>query len=114
QAGVAADWPHHFQGFAAHWNKNTNLAWSFDRWFLNQFPREQPFLFNGGGYATLSFIPTLGTMILGLLAGGILRGSGSAGRKFGLLVAAAAVCFAGGLVLHYTGVCPIVKRIWTP
>ena len=31
------------------------------------------FVFNGGGYATLSFIPTLGTMILGLIAGGVLR-----------------------------------------
>ncbi|MGC1275651.1 MAG: DUF5009 domain-containing protein [Planctomycetaceae bacterium] len=114
QAGVAANWPHHFQGFAAHWNKNTNLAWSFDRWFLNLFPRDQPFLFNGGGYATLSFLPTLGTMILGLLAGGILRGKGGSGRKFGMLIAAAAFCFAAGLALHYTGVCPIVKRIWTP
>src|SRR5205823_7701505 len=35
-----------------------------------------PFLFNSGGYATLSFIPTLGTMILGLIAGGWLRGAG--------------------------------------
>ena len=60
-------------GFAAHWNKNSNLAWAFDTWFLNLFPREKPFLFNGGGYATLSFIPTLGTMILGLIAGGVLR-----------------------------------------
>ena len=60
-------------GFAAHWNKNSNLAWAFDTWFLNLFPREKPFAFNRGGYATLSFIPTLGTMILGLIAGGVLR-----------------------------------------
>jgi len=26
RAGVAQDWPHHLQGFGAHWNKNTNLA----------------------------------------------------------------------------------------
>jgi hypothetical protein len=70
-AGVTKDWEYNLSGFAAHWNKNTNLAWAFDRWFLNLFPREKPFLFNGGGYATLSFIPTLGTMILGLLAGNI-------------------------------------------
>ena len=57
-------------GFAAHWNKNSNLAWAFDTWFLNLFPRHEPFAFNAGGYATLSFIPTLGTMILGLIAGG--------------------------------------------
>ena len=47
--GVPADWPHLFSGFPAHWNKNSNLAWAFDTWFLNLFPREKPFLFNGGG-----------------------------------------------------------------
>ena len=72
-AGVTADFVGNATGFAAHWNKNTNLAWAFDTWFLNLFPREKPFLFNQGGYATLSFIPTLGTMILGLIAGEILR-----------------------------------------
>ncbi len=41
--GVPADWPHHPSGFAAHWNKNSNLAWAFDVWFLNLFPRETPF-----------------------------------------------------------------------
>src|SRR3954469_18671762 len=71
--GAPADWPYHYHGFAAHWNKNSNLAWAFDTWFLNLFPRKTPFVANSGGYATLSFIPTLGTMILGLIAGGWLR-----------------------------------------
>ena len=26
--GVKADWPHHPTGFAAHWDKNTNLPWA--------------------------------------------------------------------------------------
>jgi len=33
----------------------------------------KPFVANGGGYLTLSFIPTLGTMILGLAAGRWLK-----------------------------------------
>ena len=53
----------------ARWNKNANLGVAFDQWFMNLFPRVEPFVANGGGYLTLSFIPTLGTMILGLLAG---------------------------------------------
>ena len=73
--GVPADWKHLMTGFPAHWNKNSNPAWAFDVWFLNLFPRSQPFRYNGGGYATLSFIPTLATMILGLIAGGVLKGS---------------------------------------
>lgn len=52
-------------GFAAHWAKNANLGNAFDQWFLNLFLMNLPFVANGGGYLTLSFIPTLGTMILG-------------------------------------------------
>jgi predicted acyltransferase len=112
--GVPSDWPHHLRGFAAHWNKNSNLAWAFDRWFLNLFPREHPFEFNGGGYATLSFIPTLGTMILGLLAGGLLRGDRSPEARVRWLAAAGAIGLLSGWALGALGICPVVKRIWTP
>ena len=112
--GVPADWPHLATGFAAHWNKNSNPAWAFDRWFLNLFPRESTFSHNRGGYATLSFIPTLGTMLLGLIAGGWLQGQGSVRGKVGRMVLAGAVGVALGLALDRLGVCPIVKRIWTP
>jgi heparan-alpha-glucosaminide N-acetyltransferase len=112
--GVKADWPHHATGLAAHWNKNSNLAWAFDGWFLNRFPRERPFTHNGGGYATLSFIPTLGTMILGLIAGAWLQGQGSPRGKLGKLVLAGIVGVSLGMALDRLGLCPIVKRIWTP
>ena len=36
-------------------------------------PARKPFVYNGGGYLTLSFIPSLATMIFGLLAGELLR-----------------------------------------
>jgi predicted acyltransferase len=114
QTGVAADWEHQFSGFAAHWNKNTNAAWAFDRWFLNLFPREKPFLYNGGGYATLSFIPTLGTMILGLIAGRWLKASPSSTWLLRRFLLAAAGLFAVSLLIHFLGAGPIVKRIWTP
>ena len=142
--GVPGNWSEHYTGLMAHFNKNSNLAWAFDTWFLNLFPRETPFLFNEGGYATLSFIPTLGTMLLGLVAGRWLRmdrdrsGITRTGAPAGAGDAAAperAVRPAGplparnvlkrflltgmigvglGLLLHVTGICPIVKRIWTP
>jgi heparan-alpha-glucosaminide N-acetyltransferase len=112
--GVPPDWIENATGFAAHWNKNTNLAMAFDRWFLNLFPRADEFLKNDGGYATLSFIPTLGTMILGLIAGGWLRLEWSKRARIGLLVAAGLVCLGLGLGIERLGLCPIVKRIWTP
>ncbi len=111
--GVPADWTHHFSGFMAHWNKNANFGNAFDQWFLNLFPRTQPFVDNSGGYLTLSFIPTLGTMILGLAAGRWLR---AAAPRIPMrrLLAAGAIGVAAGLLLHFAGICPIVKRIWTP
>jgi heparan-alpha-glucosaminide N-acetyltransferase len=114
RAGVRPGDPELLGGFAAHWGKNTNLAWAFDTWFLNLFPREKPFTHNGGGYATLSFIPTLATMVLGLLAGGVLRSERPRRRKVAWLVTAGAVSLAAGWLLGATGVCPVVKRIWTP
>jgi len=98
---------------APHWALDHNLGVAFDRWFLNLFPRTSPFVNNYGGYCTLSFIPTLGTMILGLLAGNWLR-SASPAIPFRRLLTAAAIGIAAGCLLHFTGVCPIVKRIWTP
>ena len=112
--GVPPGWPHQLTGFAAHWNKNTNFGHAFDVWFLNLFPRESPFLFNRGGYLTLNFVPSLATMIFGLLAGGLLRGPRSDRDKLWLLAIAGIAGIAAGLLLHVAGVCPIVKRIWTP
>lgn len=112
--GVPNNWEHLATGFAAHWNKNVNFASAFDQWFLNLFPREKPFIYNGGGYLTLSFIPTLGTMILGLLAGNVLRSERVPMGKFQWLCVAGIVSIIAGLLLHFLGLCPIVKRIWTP
>ena len=112
--GVSPDWHAHLlSGFAAHWNKNSNLGQAFDLWFLNLFPRPHRFLYNAGGYLTLSFIPTLGTQIIGLIAGRWLLTSSPA-IPFRRLSLTAALLIASGLALHLTGICPIVKRIWTP
>jgi len=112
--GVPIDWEYNLRGFAEHWNKNTNLAWDFDRWFLNLFPREQPFLYNEGGYSTLSFIPTLGTMILGLIAGNTLRNKTLPTEKVKTFVAIGVSLIVLSILIHLVGINPIVKRIWTP
>lgn len=114
--GVSEKWlaDNGLTGFAAHWQKNSNLAWEFDRWFLNLFSREQEFLYNSGGYATLSFVPTLATMALGLVAGGVLRMDWEPRRRLGRLASLGVVCLLLGALLGSLGVCPVVKRIWTP
>ena len=116
KVGVSKEWLDQYglSGFATHWNKNSNLAWHFDTWFLNLFPRVKPFEFNAGGYATLSFIPTLATMTLGLIAGETLRSERSSGRKIAWLFLAGAISLGLGWALGLSGFAPIVKRIWTP
>ena len=111
--GVPQNWDHNYTGFLSHWNKNSNLSWAFDSWFLNLFPREHPFVFNEGGWSTLSFIPTLATMILGLLTGEWLKRDGSKEQKLrGLAITGLALLLAG-LACQWAGICPIVKRVWT-
>ena len=112
--GASQDWPHHAQGFAAHWNKHLNLGSAFDRWFLNLFPRAEAYVVNGGGYLTLSFIPTLGTMLLGLIAGNWIQADLTPLQRIKRLLIAGLAGLAAGLLVHSLGLCPIVKRIWTP
>ncbi len=113
---VSPDWAaaHNQTGFAAHWNKNSNLAWKFDTWFLNLFRRESEWVANKGGYSTLSFIPTLATMMLGLLAGGVAREPREGWRKLLVFVVAGVAGLGLGWAANSFGICPNVKRIWTP
>ncbi len=121
-AGLPDEWQF-FTGFAAHWNKGLNpLGW-FDQWFLNLFPRKTPYTFHGGGYGTLSFIPSMGTMLFGIMTGELLRSERPLTTKFRTLVIAGLSCLAFGLAVDghiwpfvdwHWSVAPIVKRIWTP
>jgi len=113
RVGVPQGWEHNYTGFLSHFNKNSNLSWAFDVWFLNLFPRESPFVYNEGGWSTLSFIPTLATMILGLLTGEWLKSTKSKEEKLRGLVIAGIGLVLAGLIFQWIGICPIVKRIWT-
>ncbi|MHC4795172.1 MAG: DUF5009 domain-containing protein, partial [Planctomycetota bacterium] len=120
--GIRGDW-NQLSGFAAHWNKHVNAAGAFDRWFLNLFPRAKHFGCEPGGYQTLNFIPSMATMILGVMTGELLRGRGELRDKLKRLVLASMACLLLGMALdghiwpfvHWKwSLCPIVKRIWTP
>jgi len=113
RVGVPQDWEHNYTGFLSHFNKNSNLSWAFDVWFLNLFPRESPFVYNEGGWSTLSFIPTLATMIIGLVTGEWLKSTKSKEEKLRGLVIAGIGLVLAGLIFQWAGICPIVKRVWT-
>lgn len=115
KVGVSKQWAQtHLEGISPTWHKNANLGHAIDTWLLNRFPREKPFTFNRGGYQTINFIPALATMLFGLMCGELLRSSRSATGKWLVLIVAGVSGLALGWVLNATGVCPIVKRLWTP
>ena len=97
----------------SHWNKNANAAFAFEAWFLNSLPRAEPFAVNEMGLMSLNFVPTVATMIFGIMAGELLR-SGRARTAIRNTLAGWAVAgIALGLVAGRT-LCPLVKSIWTP
>lgn len=123
--------PAEFTGIAAHWNKHTNAAAAVDREFLNRFPREDAewngrrYWVNDGGYQTLNFVPSMATMLLGLMAGSLLCGPLEPRRKLNRLLGAGVVCVLIAMAVDTTiwpvhipgcdwSFCPVVKRIWTP
>ena len=110
--GLTAD-PGPYTGFFAHWNKYTSFAFAFDRWFINLFPQQQPFLANTHYGPTLNFVTSIVTLIFGVMAGDLLRSARPTRDKALDLVKAGAVSLALGLVAGFT-ICPIVKSIWTP
>ena len=102
-----------YHGLFAHWNKNTNFAAGFDRWFLNLFPRAEPYHYNWKGLQTLSFVPSIVTLLGGIMAGELLRSGLAPKDKLRRLGAGGLACLALGLAFAATA-CPLVKTIWTP
>jgi predicted acyltransferase len=115
-AGVSQTWlsTHGLHGFAAHWQKNANVAAAFDRWFLNLFPLDPPHRGYTSGLTTLNFIPSIATMVLGLLAGDVLTGPRPQWDRLRVLSLSGVLLIALGWTLGVLGICPVVKAIWTP
>lgn len=142
EVGVSAAWAReHLTGLAPVWHKNANVGHAIDLWLLNlplglweafawvaqrllpwdtslyllnTLPVPQRFTFSSGGYQSINFLPSLATMLFGLMCGELLRSARPARRKLLMLAAAGVGGLVVGQLLDLTGVCPLVKRIWTP
>ena len=116
EVGVSPAWleQNGVSGFAAHWQKNSNLGWAIDTWFLNLFPRATPFTHSPLGLTTVNFFPTSATMILGVIGAEWMRNEWRQPRRLVILSLAGVVGIAAGVLLGLAGVCPVVKAIWTP
>ena len=81
---------------------------------------------NRGGYQTLNFVPSIVTMLFGLMAGRILLTDEiRSGRKLWWLIKASALCFLISMAVDTKiwpvevagmdwSLCPTIKKIWTP
>ncbi len=104
-------------GWPAGYDRNpvvTNPGQAFDSWLLNSRLFQRPGGFTNHAYYTLNFIPSLVTMIGGLLAGHLLKSNRGEKRKITLLLVAGLGSLLLGLSFDWLGVCPIIKKIWTP
>ena len=114
QVGVSAEWAQaHLKDISPAWHKNANVGHAVDLRVLNALPRREPFVFNVGGYHAINFIPSLATMLFGLMCGELLRSGRSPQRKLVVVILAGLAGLGAGIALSWAGV-PIVKRIWTP
>ena len=115
EVGITKEWANeHMKGMRPSWHKNANVGHAVDVLFLNLFPLHEEYKFNGGGYQTINFIPALVTMLFGLMCGELLRSQRSDREKLKLLAIAGMSGLVVGQLLNLTGLCPLVKRIWTP
>lgn len=114
--GVSSEWVqiHGLTGFAAHWQKNSNVSSEFDRWFINLFPGTENYPGHALGLTTLNFVPSLGTMILGLFAGMQLRAARPPWRNVRLFAFTGTLLILAGWLLDRLHICPVVKAVWTP
>lgn len=96
------------------WHKNANFGHQVDLWLLNLLPQQSEFEFNRGGYQTINFIPSLATMLLGLICGEWLIQKRESWMNLLQMLALGAVCILLGFALDYFNLCPIIKRIWSP
>lgn len=113
--GYSKEWAvKNLEGISPAWHKNANVGQAVDLVVLNHLPLAEEFKYNRGGYQTINFIPSLATMLFGLMCGELLRTGRSHRDKLLILLCAGLAGLVLGLFLDWTGVCPIIKRIWTP
>lgn len=104
--------PSGLEEWRMHFANGPSFPQQFDNWILNLFPREKPF--TGHVYATLNFVPSIVTMLMGLMSGQVLKNTSlSSAAKLKRLWISAAALLLTGAILGLT-ICPVVKKLWTP
>jgi predicted acyltransferase len=95
--------------FAIYTNAPARADVVFYRWLMGNSDLGP----HTAGYATLNFVPASVTILLGVIAGSLLRSPLDGLRKRRQLFWGGAICLTVALLASVT-VCPLIKKIWTP
>jgi heparan-alpha-glucosaminide N-acetyltransferase len=96
------------------WRLQFNSFAQFDFWWRRLLPVSQSSLIDAGGYATLNAIPSLATMLSGIVCWKLAQSFHCSKRRTIWLGMAGLVTIALGWTLDLLEICPIIKRLWSP
>ena len=97
------------------YKRDANAGTRFDRWLLNLFPRPTelgPYQQNNGGYQTLNFLPSMVTMLFGVVCGWILLDTPGKGRMVSGIFLLGVLLLALSIPVESLDG-PMIKKIWT-
>ena len=100
-----------FTGYFAHWNNGDNLAAVFDLWFMNLWPRAEPYVVNK--HHTLVIIPLISSMLFGMLVARHIMSTHDKRKLVYQLHAVALSAIMSGWLMSLS-IFPLVKLMNTP
>ena len=109
----------HLEGVRAPWHAGANLSTPVNNFLVGwvptgEFKHEITIKVNSGPHSSFGFVTSIVTMLFGLWSGLLMKSGRAKTDKLKILV-----LFGGGLmllgaVLDVSGLCPIIKKLWSP
>ncbi len=109
----------HLKGIRGPWHEGANLSTPINKFLVDWVP-EGAFK-NGikvhvkyGPHSYIQFVTAIVTMLFGLWSGLLMKSKRSKKEKLKLLLISGCALMAVGAFLDVTGLCPIIKKLWSP
>lgn len=109
----------HLNGVRDPWHAGANLSTPINNFLVDWVPGGK--FKNGikihvklGPVSYIQFVTAIVTMLFGLWSGLLIKPDRSQKDKLKILVISGCVLMLLGMILDVTGICPIIKRLWTP
>jgi len=109
----------HLRGIREPWHEGANLSTPINKFLVGWVPEGE--FKNGikvhvkyGPHSYFQFVTAIVTMLFGLWSGLLVKSERSKKEKLKLLLISGCALMAVGAVLDVTGLCPIIKKLWSP